>query len=149
MGLIYHTCASIRRQAECQLQILHHLRTRFFHELSLWCLGGALPLVEAHVRCFPLLAMAVSLMIASWPQYLSRSQEHCILHELFRARMVLNHRLYYQLLKHDLLISFEPLLPSQVHRSLWRVDSVENFQPFCTGFVQALAIWLRCFSPLF
>ena len=115
VGLIYHTCASIRRQAECQLQILHHLRTRFFHELSLWCLGGALPLVEAHVRCFPLLAMAVSLMIASWPQYLSRSQEHCILHVLFRARMVLNHRLYYQLLKHDLLISFEPLLPSQVH----------------------------------
>lgn len=48
---------------------------------------------KAHVRCFPLLAMAVSLMIA--------------------ARMVLNHRLYYQLLKHDLLISFEPLLPSQ------------------------------------
>lgn len=86
----------------------------FFHEMSLWCVGGALPLVEAHVRCFPLLAMAVSLMIASWPQYLSRSQEHCILHELFRARMVLNHRLYYQLLKHDLLISFEPLLPSQV-----------------------------------
>ena len=33
-----------------------------------WCVGGALPLVEAHVRCFPLLAMAVSLMIASWPQ---------------------------------------------------------------------------------
>lgn len=48
---------------------------------------------KAYVRCFPLLAMAVSLMIA--------------------ARMVLNHRLYYQLLKHDLLISFEPLLPSQ------------------------------------
>ena len=40
----------------------------FCHELSLWCVGGALPLVKAHVRCFPLLAMAVSLMIASWPQ---------------------------------------------------------------------------------
>ncbi|CAE6932515.1 unnamed protein product [Symbiodinium natans] len=48
---------------------------------------------KAYVRCFPLLAMAVSLMVAT--------------------RMVLNHRIYYQLLKHDLLISFEPLLPSQ------------------------------------
>ena len=34
--------------------------------------------------------------------------------------MVLNHRIYYQLLKHDLLISFEPLLPSQA----WSVESI-------------------------
>jgi len=48
---------------------------------------------KAYVRCFPLLALAVSLMVAT--------------------RMVLNHRVYYQLLKHDMLISFEPLLPSK------------------------------------
>lgn len=48
---------------------------------------------KAYVRCFPLVALAVALMVAT--------------------RMILNHRLYYQLLKHNLLISFEPLLPSQ------------------------------------
>lgn len=48
---------------------------------------------KAYVRCFPLVALAVSMMVAT--------------------RMILNHRIYYQLLKHNLLISFEPLLPSQ------------------------------------
>ena len=36
---------------------------------------------------------------------------------MLRTRMVLNHRIYYQLLKQDLLISFEPLLPSQAWRA--------------------------------
>mmetsp|Transcript_9263 Transcript_9263/g.17046 ORF Transcript_9263/g.17046 Transcript_9263/m.17046 type:complete len:412 (+) Transcript_9263:34-1269(+) len=58
-----------------------------------WYLSVFCEYTKAYVRCFPLLAMAVSLMVAT--------------------RMVLNHRIYYQLLKHDLLISFEPLLPSQ------------------------------------
>eukprot|EP00439_Symbiodinium_sp_Y106_P085257 s46_g27.t6 len=52
-----------------------------------WYLSIFCEYTKAYVRCFPLLAMAVSLMVAT--------------------RMVLNHRIYYQLLKHDLLISFD------------------------------------------
>eukprot|EP00933_Yihiella_yeosuensis_P006690 TRINITY_DN111445_c0_g1_i1.p1 TRINITY_DN111445_c0_g1~~TRINITY_DN111445_c0_g1_i1.p1 ORF type:complete len:466 (-),score=102.51 TRINITY_DN111445_c0_g1_i1:71-1468(-) len=66
---------------------------------------------KSYVRCFPLLALAVSLMVAT--------------------RMVLNQRVYYQLLKHDCLISFEPLVP--IKDGLFRilvfcfVNSVPHF----------------------
>lgn len=48
---------------------------------------------KAHVRCFPLLAIVVSLIVAS--------------------RMLLCHRIYYKMLKHKSILDFDPVKPYQ------------------------------------
>ena len=69
--------------------------------------------------------------------------------------MVLNHRLYYQLLKHDLLISFEPLLPSQAHHFIiLEVQSTSVPAGECyvsAGFSLPLAavVLAQCIAPFY
>lgn len=150
VGLIYHTCASIRRQAECQLQILHHLRTRFFSwNVLVVCWrriavgGGSRPLLStAGYGCLfddcvvaPVLVKIARALHPAWVVQGAHGAESPPLLPALEARSTDQFRAVASV--------------TGAHRSLWRVDSVENFQPFAPVLFKPWPFGSGAFPPCF